>query len=215
MYYYENQAIQKGFRFVVGIDEAGRGPLAGPVVASAVILKERRFKNKIQDSKQMTPEERETTFHEIFEKAYIGVGIMNESVIDADNILQATFHAMNRAVTDLVSRLPTEVQRSETFSKDIHLIIDGNRFRSEHPFSYQTVIDGDNLCRSVSCASIIAKVIRDRILMVYDRIFPQYGFKQHKGYATAGHRQAIKQHGLSLIHRKTFRMDGDSDERND
>lgn len=216
MYYYENQAIQKGFRFVVGIDEAGRGPLAGPVVASAVLLKERKFKNKISDSKQMTPQERESAFHEIFEKAYIGIGIMNENIIDADNILQATFHAMNQAISDLIYRLPLEERSRETFPREMHLLIDGNIFRNEHPFSYQTIVDGDCRCRSVACASIIAKVIRDRILTVYDRIYPQYGFRQHKGYSTESHRQAIKDHGLSRIHRRSFRMNGESvDERID
>ena len=201
---FEKKAEDLGFRFIIGIDEAGRGPLAGPVVASAVALKKTTFKNKIRDSKKISSEEREDAFHEIFENAYVGIGVACETVIDSHNILNATFYAMTQAVGRLIERLPAEDPGSECRDKQIHLLIDGNLFRSDLPYSYQTIIKGDDLSLSVACASIVAKVTRDRMLRAYDQIFPQYGFKQHKGYPTPEHKAAIKEHGLSMIHRRTF-----------
>ncbi len=207
MFRFENAASQKDFRFVVGIDEAGRGPLAGPVVASAVILKKRRFKSKICDSKKINAAQREAAFHEILENAFVGTGVISEQVIDLVNILRATYLAMNLAVHRLVKTLPPEETAQQNFEKNICLLIDGNSFKSDLPYSYQTIVDGDQHCKSISAASIVAKVTRDRILKVYDQVYPQYGFRFHKGYGTRIHRAAIKVHGLSLIHRKTFSMD--------
>ncbi|MCR4336691.1 MAG: ribonuclease HII [Candidatus Omnitrophica bacterium] len=201
---HENRVKSQGFFFVVGIDEAGRGPLAGPVVAAAVSLRSDKFENKIGDSKKLTALQRERAFHEIHENAYIGVGIMNESIIDEVNILQATYLAMQSAVENLLRRLPSQILSVHHPEQAVHLLIDGDRFKSRLPYKYTTIIGGDGQCLSIACASIIAKVIRDRILNIYHRVFPHYGFDQHKGYPTLEHKQAIQRHGLSRIHRKTF-----------
>jgi ribonuclease HII len=198
---YEDRLKKKGYQCVIGIDEAGRGPLAGPVVASAVVLHTKRFKNRIDDSKKMNPQEREEAFFEIYQKAYVGVGIMSEAVIDEINILQATFRAMSNAVEDLMYKLPEERKEDK-----VCLLVDGNRFKSHLTYDHKTIIDGDAQVFSIACASIVAKVTRDRILNIYDKVFPQYGFRNHKGYCTATHRERIKEHGLCLIHRRTFQI---------
>lgn len=197
---HERQAVRDGFKIVIGIDEAGRGPLAGPVVAAAVQLRALHFSTKIDDSKKLTSPEREEAFHEIFATSVVGVGIMCERVIDEHNILQATFLAMNNAVRDLVARLP----RDNDFERQVCLLVDGNRFRSELPYTSRCIIGGDACSLSIACASIVAKVIRDRMMQTYHKIYPQYGFAQHKGYPTPDHKEAIRQHGLSLIHRRSF-----------
>jgi ribonuclease HII len=201
---FETQAQNRGLRFILGVDEAGRGPLAGPVVAAAVCLHDFDFKNPINDSKQMTPKARETAFHEIFEKAYVGIGIISETAIDIVNILNASHMAMEMAVKRLVRCMPQEITCAQTFNRQVVLLVDGNIFRSQLIYQYQTIVGGDGKSLSIACASIIAKVYRDRILCVYDKVFPQYGFAQHKGYPTEDHRSAIKKHGSSIIHRKTF-----------
>lgn len=201
---YELKARKEGFTLIIGLDEAGRGPLAGPVVAAAVALKNSDFKNKITDSKKMTPAMREKAFHEIFAHGYVGIGIINETVIDEHNILQATFFAMTNAVRHLVARLPASLRTQKSFNDRTCLLVDGNRFKSDLPFAYKTIVQGDSLCLSIACASIVAKVTRDRILHTYGRIYPQYGFAKHKGYGTQEHRQAIAKHGLSMIHRRSF-----------
>jgi len=201
---YETQAQLKGLRFVLGVDEAGRGPLAGPVVAAAVCLKQTDFKNPINDSKKMTARAREKSFHEIFEKAYVGIGIIGENVIDIVNILNASHLAMDMAVNDLIHRLPYEISSHAEFRQQTMLLIDGNIFRTKLTYQYQTIIGGDAKSLSIACASIIAKVYRDRIFDVYDKIFPQYGFAKHKGYPTQAHRLAVQRYGTSIIHRKTF-----------
>ena len=204
MLHYETQAQNKGLRFILGVDEAGRGPLAGPVVAAAVCLRNFDFKNPINDSKKMSAKAREAAFFEIFDKAYIGIGIMNEKTIDIVNILNASHLAMEMAVKELIHRIPQETVLQDAFRQQVVLLIDGNIFRTQLPYQYQTIVGGDGKSLSIACASIIAKVYRDRILNVYDKIFPQYGFAQHKGYPTEAHRLAIKTYGSSMIHRKTF-----------
>lgn len=203
---YEKKAANSGFSLIIGVDESGRGPLAGPVVASAVCLKTRKFRNKIKDSKSISARQRQTVFDEILGKAYVGVGIISESVIDKDNILQATFFAMNNAVADLIVQLPEAVRGQKDFEQRVCLLIDGHLFRTRLPYAYQTIIRGDTRVLSIACASIVAKVTRDRILKIYDKIFPEYGFREHKGYATLKHRQALERFGLSIIHRKTFQF---------
>jgi len=202
----EKNALSQGYRYCLGVDEAGRGPLAGPVVASAVILKSHVFNETIKDSKQLTPLKREKAFHEIMNKAYVGIGMMGENVIDRHNILQATFFAMNNAVNDCIAKLPNDVSQSEKFKDKLILLIDGNRFETDLPFFYKTIIKGDSKSLSIACASIIAKVTRDRILKLYHQIYPKYGFIEHKGYPTLKHRQAIRKYGLSEFHRKTFQV---------
>ena len=201
---YEEELKEQGFDFIIGIDEAGRGPLAGPVVASAVSISNSSFISKIADSKKLTPKNRQSAFKEIYENSFVGIGVMNESVIDRCNILQATYFAMNNAVEDLVSKLPDVVTGKVGFFKKVYLLIDGNRFRSNVPYRWDTVVQGDTKVQSIACASIIAKVTRDRIIDQYDKIYPQYGFCQHKGYPTKQHKEAIKKFGLSSIHRKSF-----------
>ena len=209
---FEKKALQKGFELVIGIDEAGRGPLAGPVVASAVSLRTFRFKTRISDSKKLSPRQREEAFHEIFDQAYVGVGIISEAVIDEINILEATFVAMNNAVRQLVLRY-SAVHKKNISAGHVHLLVDGNRFKSDLPYSYQTVVDGDESILSIACASIVAKVTRDRILRTYDQIFPAYGFKEHKGYPTAQHKEVLKRLGPTLIHRRSFHPNLDFEEQ--
>jgi len=202
--HYETQAQKHGLRFIFGVDEAGRGPLAGPVVAAAVCLREFDFKITINDSKKMTAKARETAFQEIFEKSYVGIGMMSEKTIDIVNILNASHMAMDMAVKELIHVMPKETVAHQDFNKDVVLLIDGNLFRTQLPYRYKTIVGGDGKSLSIACASIVAKVYRDRILDVYDKIFPQYGFAKHKGYPTQAHRLAVQQHGSSMIHRKTF-----------
>lgn len=202
--HYETQAQKNGLRFILGVDEVGRGPLAGPVVAAAVCLRHYDFKNTINDSKQLTAKAREAAFHEIFEKAYVGIGIIAEGAIDIINILNASHLAMEMAVEKLVRCIPKEFVCTKTFNSSVMLLVDGNIFRSHLIYPYRTIIKGDEKSMSIACASIIAKVYRDRILNVYDKIFPEYGFARHKGYPTKDHRMAIKKLGACAIHRRSF-----------
>ena len=204
MLHYETQARNSGLRFILGVDEAGCGPLAGPVVAAAVCLRAFDFKNRIDDSKKLQPKGREAAFHEIFEKGYVGIGMIGENAIDLINILNASHRAMEMAVRQLVRRMPGDIVSQPSFPRQVMILIDGNPFKCTLPYRHQAIVEGDGKSLSIACASIVAKVYRDRILGVYDRIFPQYGFAAHKGYPTAAHRQAIKTHGSSIIHRKTF-----------
>lgn len=199
----EAELKTQGFPFVIGIDEAGRGPLAGPVVAAAVYLHSHSFDCSIADSKKLSPRQREKAFHEICQKADIGIGMMSELVIDEVNILQATFFAMHNAVNQLVRRIEKKSLNGWQANK-VCLLIDGNQFRSDLPYTHKTVVDGDAHVLSIASASIIAKVTRDRILDAYDQIYPEYGFRKHKGYPTQAHREAIKNHGFSSIHRRSF-----------
>ena len=197
MLYYERKLKKQGFDLIIGVDEAGRGPLAGPVVAAAVTLQTLRFKNRIDDSKKLTPQQREKAFLEISEKAVFGLGVISEKIIDRLNILVATRLAMEKAITELLEK------RDYQNTKRIHLLVDGNMgLESKLPTTY--IIKGDCKSKSIACASIVAKVTRDRLMSLYDQKFPQYGFLRHKGYPTLAHRQAIKRFGPSSIHRNTF-----------
>ncbi len=200
---YETEAKKEGFRFVLGVDEAGRGPLAGPVVAAAVCLKSFDFTCRIDDSKKMTPTARQKAFDQISQKAYVGLGLISETAIDQVNILNATFLAMEAAIRQLMDQISKEM-KSAVLAEQVKVLVDGNRFKTDLPYAHQSIIGGDASSLSIACASIIAKTYRDRVMDHYDRIFPQYGFKAHKGYPTAFHKSAILQYGPSLIHRKTF-----------
>ena len=197
MFYYERKFKKQGYDFVIGIDEAGRGPLAGPVVAAAAILLSSRFKTRIDDSKKLTPSLREKAFQEIIRKSEFGIGIVGEKTIDRINILEATRMAMKQAIVSLVDKLKPGK------SSGMHIIVDGN-MPLDINFPYTSIIKGDSKSKSIACASILAKVIRDRIMFLYDRIYPEYGFLRHKGYPTKMHRAAVKRLGPSLIHRKSF-----------
>ncbi len=201
---YETQALDQGLRFIFGVDEAGRGPLAGPVVASAVYLKTFHFENRIDDSKKMSARQREAAFHEIYDKAYVGIGVISEVVIDTVNILNAAYLAMDAAVRQLISYLPEDQSRADDFKQRTILLIDGNGFRTQLPYRFKTIVSGDAKSLSIACASIVAKVYRDRVMENYHQIYPKYGFDQHKGYGTQMHRDAIMQYGVSKIHRRSF-----------
>ncbi len=192
MFDYEGELKLKGYSLIAGVDEAGRGPLAGPVVSAAVILKCADFKSRIDDSKKLSSLQREKAYTEIKEKAYVAVGIVGEKVIDQINILQATLLSMKKAVAFL--------EPSPEF-----VLVDGNTSLSLE-ISNQSIIGGDAKCLSIACASIIAKVARDRIMAVYDRYFPEYGFLQHKGYGTKRHLEVLRKIGPCLIHRRSFQL---------
>ncbi|MES2204286.1 MAG: ribonuclease HII [Pseudomonadota bacterium] len=177
---------------IVGIDEAGRGPLAGPVVAAAVILDPDQPILGLADSKQLSEKKREALFDEIINKALAyGIGWASPEEIDAVNILQATFLAMRRAKHQLVI-VPTLA------------LVDGNQ-DPKLDCPTQTVIQGDRLIPAISAASILAKVTRDRYMVALDQQYPGYGFEQHKGYPTRAHKKAISCLGLTIVHRKSFK----------
>ncbi|MDD5072802.1 MAG: ribonuclease HII [Candidatus Omnitrophica bacterium] len=192
MLYHERKLSRQGKKQVAGIDEAGRGPLAGPVVAAAVILRDLRFKNRIADSKVLSRFARERAYEEILRKADIGIGIVGEKDIDRINILRASLHAMELAVYDLGIRPD-------------HLLIDGN-IQPELPHPKTTLIGGESRSISIACASIVAKVTRDFIMTYYDALYPEYGFARHKGYGTRLHFIAIRRFGPSPIHRRSFTL---------
>jgi len=200
MLYYENKLKSEGFNFIVGIDEAGRGPLAGPVVASAVVLLEDNFENRIDDSKKLSSLQRDKAYSEIIQKTIFGVGIVSEKVIDHINILQATRLAMKEAALQLLGKLDPST------NKNIHLMIDG-AIKLDLDLPSLSIIKGDSKSKSIASASILAKVTRDRIMDDYDKVYPNYGFIEHKGYATKKHKLAVKKFGPCQIHRTTFNSD--------
>lgn len=189
---YENKAKNNGFKYVCGVDEAGRGPLAGPVCAAAVILPEGCEIEGLNDSKKISEKKRERLYDIIIEKAIaysIAYGTLEE--IEQYNILEATYLAMNRAIEGL------------SVKADFALI-DGNRVPRNITVPCETVIKGDSKSYSIAAASILAKVTRDRLLLEYDEKYPQYGFANHKGYGTKAHYEAIAQHGVCEVHRLSF-----------
>ena len=191
MWMYEKKAASSGFLLIAGVDEAGRGPLAGPVVSSAVILPTEFSVVGVDDSKKLTAARRDRLFDLIRDEAVaVGVGLADHGEIDRLNILQASLLSMKRAVEDLKIRPD-------------YLLIDGI-FTLSCSMAQEAVKKGDSLSISIAAASIIAKVTRDRLMEGYDRDFPQYGFIKHKGYPTKKHREAIQQFGPSPIHRKSF-----------
>lgn len=189
---YEEQAYKQGFNFIAGIDEAGRGPLAGPVVAAACILPRGLLISNVNDSKKLTAKKREKLFEQLTNDPTIeyGVGIVESTEIDDLNIYQATIKAMWKAVYAL-KQIPD------------CLLVDGMPLVHE-TISALKIIKGDQLSLSIAAASIIAKETRDRLMNHYHQQWPEYGFAQHKGYGTAKHMQAIQQYGPVSIHRFTF-----------
>lgn len=187
---HERRLNSSGYMRVAGVDEAGRGPLAGPVVAAAVILRTYEFSAKIDDSKKLSPKRREKAYKEIIKKAHVGVGIIDEKTIDDINIYRATIKAMEAALSGL--EIPPD-----------YVIVDG-RIKLSTGCPFKSIIKGDSKSLSIAAASIIAKVTRDRIMSELDSIYPCYGFKRHKGYPTKLHKSALKIFGPSPIHRFTF-----------
>ena len=192
MFTFELQWRKNGKKRIAGIDEAGRGPLAGPVVAAAVILPEKFSLSGVNDSKQLTENMRDKLFRQINEypEIQVGVGIVSERVIDKINILQATKKAMRQAVMNL----PEEPD---------HLLIDGLLLENLY-ISQTKIIKGDSKSASIASASIVAKVVRDEIMKVYESRIPGYNFAKHKGYGTKEHTQALQNNGISVIHRLSF-----------
>ena len=189
---HENRLWRKGLRFIAGVDEAGRGPLAGPVVAAAVILAVGVDIPEVNDSKKMTRLAREDAFRQIMEKSLaVAVAASPVKVIDCVNILQATMLAMTLAVR----RLRRHVE---------YVLVDGNRYPNNLSLPGEPIIDGDACCRSIAAASIIAKVTRDRLMCNLHKLYPDYGFARNKGYATQGHIGAINKFGPSPHHRFSF-----------
>ncbi len=195
--YYERRLKSEGYNFVIGVDEAGRGPLAGPVVAAAVALKTTNFKNRIDDSKKLSLKSRENAFGEILEKSIFGISVVSEKIIDRINILQATRKAMHNAVISLTGKI------NSLSSLRIHIIVDGN-MPLELAWPSSAIIKGDAKSKSIAAASILAKVTRDRIMREYDLIYPAYGFRKNKGYPTQAHKGVLRRVGTCAIHRKTF-----------
>ncbi len=188
----ENEARKKGFKLICGVDEAGRGPLAGPVCAAAVILPENTEIEGLNDSKKLSEKKREALYDIICEKALsyaVCYGTLEE--IEQFNILEATFLAMNRAIENLDT-------------KPDYALIDGNQIPKGIRIPCETVVKGDAKSSSIAAASILAKVTRDRLLLEYDKQYPEYNFKKHKGYGTKEHTDLILKYGPSPIHRMSF-----------
>lgn len=192
MLLYENKLKDESYKYICGIDEAGRGPLCGEVVAAAVILNDGVIIEGVNDSKKLSEKKREILYDEIIKnvKAY-GIGSASVYEIEKYNILGATKLAMTRAVENLSV-------------KPDYVLIDGNQKVSSIKISQETIVSGDSKSLSVACASILAKVTRDRILREYDKKYPMYGFSKHKGYGTKAHIEAIKEYGMCEIHRPSF-----------
>ena len=187
---HEKSLNNSGYGSIAGVDEAGRGPLAGPVVAAAVILKTFSFRERIDDSKKLSAKRREKAYDEIVKKSAVGVGIVDEKTIDKVNIYQATKIAMKMAIDDL--KVSPE-----------YVIVDGNmKIATKCPI--KCIVGGDSKSLSIAAASIVAKVTRDRIMLKYDSVYPQYGFARHKGYGTRFHINALRDYGPSPIHRNSF-----------
>ena len=187
----ERAAIRRGATVVCGVDEAGRGPLAGPVVVSAVVLNPRRVPAGLNDSKQLSAEEREVLYEEIMRKAVVSIAVMPPSVIARMNILQASLWGMRQAVLGL------------TVKAD-HVLVDGNIVPRDLPCAGQAIVGGDGRSVSIAATSIIAKVTRDRMCQIMDCEEPQFGFASHKGYAAPQHLAALTEHGPGRHHRMDF-----------
>ena len=188
----ERDLIGRGFPHVAGVDELGRGPLAGPVAAAAVILDPRDLPDGVDDSKALSEARREALYEVILARAMaVGIGFASPREIDRHNIRQATFLAMARAVAALAVR-------------PHHLLVDGNDLPTTLGLPGEAIVGGDALCVSIAAASVVAKVTRDRLMVHLDRAWPHYGFARHKGYATAAHRAALARHGPSPAHRASF-----------
>ena len=187
---FEKRARRKGARLVAGVDEAGRGPLAGPVVVAAVLF-ESRVPKGLDDSKRLSAADRERLYDLILEKGLVSVVVASRARVDRMNILRASLWGMGRAVAGLPVRPD-------------HVLVDGNMLPPGLPCPAEAIVGGDGLSVSIAAASIVAKVTRDRLMAEVGRAFPDYGFAEHKGYATAAHSAAIEAHGPCIHHRRSF-----------
>jgi ribonuclease HII len=190
---YEKNLWRKNYNLIAGVDEAGRGPLAGPVVAAAVIFPRNLLLPGVDDSKKLNAEKRKILYRNIIENCItFGIGIISETVIDKINILNSTLLAMKQSIDKLNI-------------KPDYILIDGNQFYDEK-IPHQTIVKGDQKSFTIAAASIIAKVFRDYLMMEYSRMYPAYNFTRHKGYGTKEHVRIIDEIGWSDIHRKTFEI---------
>ena len=189
---HEEELRKKGFKYICGIDEAGRGPLAGPVVVASVIMPLDSMIEGVNDSKKVSEKKREKLYDLILEEAIsYGVGIVGQDEIDDINILNATKKGLTMSLQELTQK------------PDI-IIVDALNHIDTLGIPYESIIKGDAKCYSIAAASIIAKVTRDRIMREWDKVYPEYGFSKHKGYGTASHIAAIREYGPCQLHRKTF-----------
>lgn len=198
----DREFYEKGLKLIAGIDEAGRGPLAGPVVVAAVVMPEDSFIEGVNDSKKVSEKKREKLYDLILEEALgYGVGIIDQKEIDEINILNATKEGLTRAIKELEKDL--QEKNGELTKPDV-IFVDALTKIDTDNIPYKSIIHGDAISYSIAAASIIAKVTRDRIMRQWDEIYPQYGFAKHKGYGTAAHIQAIKEYGICPLHRLSF-----------
>lgn len=189
---YECELRIKGYKYICGIDEAGRGPLAGPVVVASVIMPENSMIEGVNDSKKVSEKKREKLYDLILSEAIsYGVGIIGQDEIDEINILNATKKGLTISLQELTQK------------PDL-IIVDALNNIDTLGTKYESIIKGDAKCYSIAAASIIAKVTRDRIMREWDKVYPQYGFVAHKGYGTVAHIKALKEYGACPLHRKTF-----------
>jgi ribonuclease HII len=234
----EKKMIAGGYDWVIGIDEAGRGPLAGPVVACAATVRNFKFEilnfksnsndqisndkmiDLIRDSKTLSAKQRESLFDLIQENFYVGVGICDHETIDRMNILEASFLSMKKAVSDLMKNLKrsdlpacqrlvlsgrSQPKQSKEVGPRMIILLDGNKPIPNFSAEQKAVVNGDKFIKSISAASIIAKVTRDRMMLAMHEKYPEYGFDKHKGYGTRLHMEMLSTHGPCEIHRKSFR----------
>lgn len=193
---FETNLYNEGNKLICGIDEAGRGPLAGPVAVGAVVMKPNSMIEWVNDSKKVTEKRREILYDKIIADSLAwSVKLIPETKIDEVNILEATKYGLNLAIKDIIKQLQKK--------PDI-VIVDALREINTENIPYESIIKGDATCYSISCASILAKVTRDRIMREWDEVYPQYGFGKNKGYGTKEHIEALKKYGPCMIHRKTF-----------
>jgi ribonuclease HII len=188
---YERAARKRGAALVAGVDEAGRGPLAGPVVVAAVVFEGRRFPRGLDDSKKLDLSAREALYGRILAAGTVSVAVASRERIDRMNILRASLWAMSRAVAGLSCRPD-------------HVLIDGNMLPPGLPCPAEAIVDGDALSVSIAAASIVAKVTRDRLMARVGAAFPNYGFERHRGYSTPEHFEALRTHGPCDQHRRSF-----------
>lgn len=198
----EEEFYQKGITSIAGIDEAGRGPLAGPVVVACVVMPKDSMIEGVNDSKKVSEKKREKLYEQITEEALgFGVGIISQEEIDRINILNATKEGLTAAIKEMEKDLQ-EKQRG--FEKPEIILVDAlTKIDTDH-IPYKSIIKGDAKSYSIAAASIVAKVTRDRIMRAWDEVYPMYGFEKHKGYGTAAHIAAIKEYGLCPLHRRSF-----------
>lgn len=198
----ESKLYENGIKSICGIDEAGRGPLAGPVVVASVIMPQNSMIEGVNDSKKVSEKKRELLYEEITKEALAyGVGIIDQNEIDRINILNATKEGLTICIRELERNLK---EKQRDFDKPEIILVDALTKIDTDGISYRSIIKGDAKSYSIAAASIIAKVTRDRIMRKWDEVYPQYGFAKHKGYGTAEHITAIKKYGLCPLHRKTF-----------